>query len=161
MFDHLTLTVSDLQRSSEFYERALRPLGYTRQRDYGEVLAFGPEGRPAFWLKAGPTPQSSMHLAFRSRDRAGVDGFHAEALKAGAHDDGAPGLREHYHPHYYGAFVIDPDGHHIEAVCHLPMGEQAPEVKKLAAKASQRAKGGARKPKAKAKAKAKAAKRRR
>jgi catechol 2,3-dioxygenase-like lactoylglutathione lyase family enzyme len=126
IFDHLTLTVRDLQASSEFYARALRPLGLSKQRDYGEMLAFGPEGRPAFWLKAGPTPQSSLHLAFRTRDRAAVDGFHAEALKAGGQDDGAPGLREHYHPNYYGAFVIDPDGHHIEAVCHLPLGQQGP-----------------------------------
>ena len=120
MFDHLTLTVRDLQASSDFYAKALAPLGYSKQRDFGETLAFGPEGKPAFWLKQGPVPQSAMHLAFRSRDRRAVDGFHAAALKAGGHDDGAPGLREHYHPNYYGAFVIDPDGHHIEAVCHLP-----------------------------------------
>jgi catechol 2,3-dioxygenase-like lactoylglutathione lyase family enzyme len=130
VFDHLTLTVSDLQRSAEFYQKALGPLGFTRQRDYGELLAFGPAGKPAFWLKAGPTPQSSMHLAFRSRDRVSVDGFHAAAMKAGAKDDGAPGLREHYHPNYYGAFIIDPDGHHIEAVCHLPMGMPAAAKKK-------------------------------
>ena len=134
IFDHLTLTVSNLQRSAEFYTAALAPLGFTRQRDYGEILAFGPEGMPAFWLKAGPAPQSPMHLAFGARERSAVDGFHAAALKAGAKDDGAPGLREHYHPNYYGAFIIDPDGHHIEAVCHVPVGIHAAVKRKTAAK---------------------------
>jgi catechol 2,3-dioxygenase-like lactoylglutathione lyase family enzyme len=124
MIDHLTLTVRDLQSASAFYTRVLAPLGYSKQSDYGVIQGFGPQGKPAFWIKQGPAPQSAMHLAFRSRDRAAVDGFHAAALGAGGKDDGAPGIREHYHPNYYGAFVIDPDGHHIEAVCHAPAGDE-------------------------------------
>ena len=152
MIDHLTLTVRNLASASDFYAKALAPLGYSKQRDYGVVQGFGPEGKPAFWLKQGDAPQSVMHLAFRSRDRSSVDGFHAAALAAGATDEGAPGLREHYHPHYYGAFIVDPDGHHIEAVCHVPLGstegtvsarpsaaavpkKKAPPKKKAAAKA--------------------------
>lgn len=120
MFDHLTLTVRNLARSRAFYRAALKPLGYSQQADFGDVLAFGPRGQPRFWLKQGSRPQSPMHLAFASQDRKGVKAFHKAALKAGGKDDGKPGLRPHYHPHYFGSFVVDPDGHHVEAVCHLP-----------------------------------------
>jgi catechol 2,3-dioxygenase-like lactoylglutathione lyase family enzyme len=118
MLDHITFTVRDLSRSKGFYTQALAPLGYAIRADYGEICGIGPEGKPAFWLKAGPVPTSPTHLAFKSADRAAVDAFYAAALAAGATDNGPPGLRPDYHVHYYGAFVIDPDGHPIEAVCH-------------------------------------------
>jgi catechol 2,3-dioxygenase-like lactoylglutathione lyase family enzyme len=121
MIDHFTLTVSDLEKSKAFYSHALKPLGYSMAKDYGEICGFGPAGRPYFWLKQGQ-PTQPMHIAFQAKARPMVEAFHQAALAAGARDDGAPGIRETYHPNYYGAFAIDPDGHPIEAVCHLPEG---------------------------------------
>jgi len=130
MLDHLGFTVADYPRSRAFYERALAPLGYgvvmevTRAMSGGyEGCGFGPPGKPAFWVGVG-TGQAGrgMHIAFTAKTRAEVDAFHAAALAAGGVDNGAPGLRPHYHPHYYGAFVFDPDGHNVEAVCHAPEG---------------------------------------
>lgn len=118
MIDHFTLTVSDLARTRAFYERALAPLGYGVQMEFEGYIGFGARGKPSFWIKAGPMPQSPMHIAFSADDRGKVDAFYAAALAAGGRDDGPPGVRPHYHAHYYGAFVLDPDGHPIEAVCH-------------------------------------------
>ncbi len=128
MLDHLGFTVSDYPRSRAFYAQVLAPLGYglvmevTREMSGGyEGCGFGPPGKPAFWVGQGTgEPGRGMHIAFVAKTRAEVDAFHAAALAAGATDNGAPGLRPHYHPHYYGAFAIDPDGHNIEAVCHAP-----------------------------------------
>ena len=117
MIDHFTLTVRDLARSRAFYEQALAPLGYAVKKAFPEIVGFGDERKPYFWIKQGP-PTQPMHLAFAAKSRAAVDAFHAAALAAGAEDAGAPGLRPHYHSNYYGAFVTDPDGHPIEAVCH-------------------------------------------
>ncbi|MDX1540549.1 MAG: VOC family protein [Geminicoccaceae bacterium] len=131
MIDHISLPVQDLDRSRAFYDRVLGALGHRRVIDqdlddyvwcgYGE----GPE--PVFCIGSGkpgpaepPVPPDGQHVAFQAKDRPTVDRFHAESLAAGATDNGAPGLREHYHPNYYAAFVIDPDGHHLEAVCHTP-----------------------------------------
>ncbi|HVE87745.1 MAG TPA: VOC family protein [Myxococcales bacterium] len=136
MIDHMTLTVRDLKASIGFYQRVLKPLGYRVKMDFKEFVGFGDDRKPYFWLKSGPTPTQPMHIAFSAGTRAMVDAFHQAALDAGARDDGSPGLREDYHPHYYGAFVIDPDGHPIEAVCHLP--HRAP--RKAAPKAKARAK---------------------
>ncbi len=122
MIDHLMLTVRDIARSRDFYAKTLAPLGYAVQMEFEQSCAFGPERKPSFWLKPGEPPTQPMHLAFMARDRSAVDAFHAAALAAGATDNGAPGLREHYHPNYYGGFVFDPDGHNIEAVCHLAPG---------------------------------------
>jgi catechol 2,3-dioxygenase-like lactoylglutathione lyase family enzyme len=122
MIDHLTLTVRDVARSIAFYSRALAPLGYGVSMRFENFVGLGTPKKPFFWLKPGPTPTQPMHLAFVAPSRDAVDRFHAEALAAGAQDDGPPGLRPHYHPHYYGAFVVDPDGHPIEAVCHSPAG---------------------------------------
>jgi catechol 2,3-dioxygenase-like lactoylglutathione lyase family enzyme len=127
MLDHLGFAVADYPRSRAFYERALAPLGQgvcmdvTRAMSGGyEGCGFGPEGgRPQFWVGTGPVSHG-LHIAFVAKTRAEVDAFHAAALAAGGTDNGAPGLRPHYHPHYYGAFVLDPDGHNIEAVCHAP-----------------------------------------
>lgn len=120
MIDHLTRTVRDAEKSIAFFTRALRPLGYSVVMRFGEYVGFGPKGKPYFWVKPGPWPTTPMHLAFVAPSRAAVDAFYVEALAAGATDNGPPGPRPDYHRHYYGAFVIDPDGHPLEAVCHAP-----------------------------------------
>ena len=117
MIDHLTLTVRDVDRRVEFYTRALAPLGYRMLMEFERVYGFG-EDKPVLWIKEDEVPTPPQHLAFVARRRADVDAFYAAALAAGARDNGPPGLREHYHPTYYAAFVIDPDGHPIEAVNH-------------------------------------------
>lgn len=122
MIDHLTWTVRDIGRSKSFYSAALAPLGYGVVMEFEGMLGLGRPEKPFFWLKQGQTPTTPMHLAFRADDRRSVDAFHAAALAAGAQDNGPPGLRPDYHPNYYGAFVFDPDGHPIEAVCHFPPG---------------------------------------
>jgi catechol 2,3-dioxygenase-like lactoylglutathione lyase family enzyme len=128
MIDHLTLTVRELERSIAFYTRALLPLGYGVTMRFENFVGLGTPKKPFFWLKPGAVPTQPMHLAFVAPSRQAVDAFHAAALAAGAHDDGPPGLRPHYHPHYYGAFVVDPDGHPIEAVCHAPaVAKSAPK----------------------------------
>lgn len=123
MLDHVGISVSDIARSKAFYEAALAPLGITclMTVEAGEdsFSGFGRE-RPQFWIGGGQALAHGVHVAFSSPDRKTVDAFHAAALAAGGKDNGAPGLRPHYHADYYGAFVLDPDGHNIEAVCHLP-----------------------------------------
>lgn len=130
MIDHLTLTVSDLARSRAFYTKALAPLGYAFRMEFGQFVGFGDSAKPYFWLKQGDPPTQPMHIAFMAIGRAAVAAFHAAALEAGAADNGPPGLREHYHPSYYAAFVIDPDGHPIEAVCHAAPGGAATRDKR-------------------------------
>ncbi len=120
IIDHIGLAVSDYARSKDFFTTALAPLGITLVVEVAGWAGFGRGGKPEFWFGTHSRPQHPMHLAFAAESRAQVDAFHAAALKAGAQDNGAPGLREIYHPHYYGAFVIGPDGHNIEAVCHRP-----------------------------------------
>ena len=124
MLDHLSLGVGDIGVARGFYDKALKPLGYRRVRNFGAQASgygVGPHA-PQFWLNLArkPKPSAGTHIAFSAPDRKSVRAFHKAALKAGGRDDGVPGLRPHYHPNYYGAFIIDPDGHHIEAVCHLP-----------------------------------------
>jgi catechol 2,3-dioxygenase-like lactoylglutathione lyase family enzyme len=128
MIDHVGFPVSDYARAKAFYTRALAPLGYTlvmevaaEQTEAGAPAAgFGIGGKPDFWIGGEGALQKPIHVAIVSKDRAGVDAFYKAALAAGGKDNGAPGVRPHYHPHYYGAFVLDPDGHNIEAVCHAP-----------------------------------------
>ena len=131
MIDHIGITVRDFARSRDFYRAALAPLGATLVMEVppdvtgngSRHAGFGRDGKPSFWIGAGPdhaATRDDLHLAFVADSRAAVDAFHAAAITAGARDNGAPGLRPHYHPDYYGAFVIDPDGHNIEAVCHRP-----------------------------------------
>ena len=117
MIDHMTLTVRDFARSKAFFERALAPLGCRVLMEFGGMCGFGDE-KPFFWMKAGDPPTTPQHIAFTARRRSDVDDFHAEALAAGGRDNGAPGLRLDYHPSYYAAFVLDPEGHNIEAVNH-------------------------------------------
>lgn len=127
MIDHTGVTVSDFTASKAFYEKALAPIGYAKLMElpasvtgHTDVAGFGEPPKPDFWISRGNPNQPPIHVAFRVASRALVDAFHAAALAAGGRDNGAPGLRPHYHPHYYGAFVLDPDGHNVEAVCHEP-----------------------------------------
>jgi catechol 2,3-dioxygenase-like lactoylglutathione lyase family enzyme len=116
--DHVGLDVSDYERSKAFYEQALAPLGLRLMLEHPGVAGFGDE-YPFFWIgERGQGPDSGTHVAFRVDDRATVDAFHDAALAAGGRDNGGPGIRELYHPTYYGAFVLDPDGNNVEAVCH-------------------------------------------
>jgi catechol 2,3-dioxygenase-like lactoylglutathione lyase family enzyme len=126
MIDHIGFPVADYARSKAFYLKALAPLGYALimevQQDQHDSPAagFGASGKPDFWIGGEGGLNRPMHVALAAKDRAAVDAFHRAALDAGGKDNGAPGLRPHYHPDYYGAFVLDPDGHNVEAVCHAP-----------------------------------------
>ena len=130
MIDHLTIVVSNYERSKAFYLAALAPLGFgavmelTRELipvlPVPATIGIGPAGKPELWLRPWDEPITPVHIALRANDRAAVDAFYRAALEAGAKDNGPPGLRPHYHAHYWGAFVLDPDGHNIEAVCHAP-----------------------------------------
>jgi catechol 2,3-dioxygenase-like lactoylglutathione lyase family enzyme len=125
MIDHIGISVSDLAASTAFYRQALQPLGYELLLEFpaeltgsSAVAGFGVPPKPDFWIGSGQPNVPPLHVAFRVASRAQVDAFHRAALAAGGRDNGAPGLRPEYHPHYYGAFVLDPDRHNIEAVCH-------------------------------------------
>ena len=124
MLDHLGLDVTDFGRSKAFYERALAPLGIgVLMEPVAGVAGFGEQHdqKPYFWIgQRERGPQTGVHVAFGVDSRELVDAFHAAALEAGATDNGGPGVRELYHPHYYGAFVLDPDGNNVEACCHRP-----------------------------------------
>jgi len=126
ILDHIGFAVTDIARSKAFYEEALMPLGIkpllevTAEQTGGEAhCGFGRE-HPEFWIGTGRRLDGVLHVAFTAFDRKTVDAFYEAALAAGGKDNGAPGVRPHYHPSYYGAFVLDPDGHNIEVVCHLP-----------------------------------------
>jgi catechol 2,3-dioxygenase-like lactoylglutathione lyase family enzyme len=117
VLDHVTIGVMSLARSTDFYDRALKPLGIERLAGDGARFAgYGAKRRAVFWIGERGDVVSGVHVAFVAQDRATVDAFHAAAIAAGGHDNGRPGLRLHYHQDYYGAFVLDPDGHNIEAV---------------------------------------------
>jgi catechol 2,3-dioxygenase-like lactoylglutathione lyase family enzyme len=127
MIDHTGVVVADFARSKAFYEAALAPIGYALLLEFPaavtghtDVAGFGEPPKPDFWISAGTPNRPPLHVAFRVGSRAEVDAFHRAAVAAGGRDNGAPGLRPHYHAHYYGAFVLDPDGHNVEAVCHAP-----------------------------------------
>ncbi len=127
MFDHLGFGVTDFARSTAFYDQALAPLGIRRlltvppEHTGGvDATGYGVE-RPQFWISGGGDTSGRLHVCFQARTRAMVDAFYAAAIAAGGRDNGAPGLRPHYHEHYYGGFVLDPDGFNVEAVCHAPV----------------------------------------
>jgi catechol 2,3-dioxygenase-like lactoylglutathione lyase family enzyme len=128
MLDHIGVPVSHYARSKAFYERILAPLGGGLVMEVPEQITgnrshagFGTEGKPSFWISSSPNAAlSTIHVAFVARTRAAVDAFYREALAAGGTSNGEPGLRPHYHENYYAAFVLDLDGHNVEAVCHLP-----------------------------------------
>jgi catechol 2,3-dioxygenase-like lactoylglutathione lyase family enzyme len=120
MIDHVTANVSDFERAKQFYARTLQPLGYSPSMEFPGAAGFASaEGMPDFWIGSSPE-RGATHVAFSASDRAAVDAFHQAALAAGGTDNGAPGLRPHYHETYYAAFVHDPDGNNLEAVCHRP-----------------------------------------
>ena len=120
MFDHVGFGVTDLAASKAFFVQALAPLGVAVVMEGPYGVGLGPKNKPALWLHESREKPAPLHLAFVAVNRAQVDAFHRAALAAGGRDNGAPGLRPQYHPHYYGAFVIGPDGHNVEAVCHKP-----------------------------------------
>ncbi|WP_162651702.1 VOC family protein [Lentilitoribacter sp. Alg239-R112] len=126
MIDHSGISVGDFEHSKSFYEKALAPLNarllatvpmkYTNGE---KVIGFGKDN-PTFWLNDGGAQKPPLHFAFKAETRGEVDAFYEAAIAAGGVCNGKPGLRPHYHEHYYGAFVLDPDGNNIEAVCHTP-----------------------------------------
>jgi len=124
MIDHVGIPVSDYARAKRFYSEALKPLDYSlmmevqQEENDAPAAGFGADGKPDFWIGAEGGLNKVVHIAFETKERASVDAFYRAALLAGGKDNGAPGLRPHYHPNYYAAFVLDPDGHNIEAVCH-------------------------------------------
>src|SRR6478672_150733 len=125
MIDHISFPVSDYERAKAFYAKALAPLDYVlvmevtrEQTGHDPAAGFGANGKPDFWIGGEGGLDKPLHVAIVAKDRATVDAFYRAAIAAGGRDNGAPGIRAHYHPNYYGAFVLDPDGHNIEAVCH-------------------------------------------
>ncbi len=151
--DHMGLSVSDFERAKAFYVSALKPLGGGIVMEFPEgtigpfaMAGLGAAGKPLFWITTGDKTAPHVHVAFRAETREQVDEFYAAAMEAGGVDNGPPGLRLHYHANYYGAFVLDPDGHNIEAVCHSSLAEMnaaaraaaAPRRKKVAKKAAKK-----------------------
>ncbi|MDR1995703.1 VOC family protein [Azonexus sp.] len=133
--DHIGLVVSDYSQSKAFFTHALEPLGIALIIETEGIVGFGKNGKPEFWLGTHSLAQNPMQIAFAAESRAQVNAFYEAALKAGAKDGGPPAIREADHPNYYGAFVIGPGGHIIEAVCHRPEADPlAPAVKNPAAK---------------------------
>ena len=121
MFDHIGLQVHDLAASIRFYEAALAPLGFVLCSRDDASAGFGPKDEPALWLYATPKAKPShTHVGFRAKERKAVDKFYAQGIESGGRDNGKPGLRADYSPTYYAAFLIDPDGNNVEAVCHAP-----------------------------------------
>lgn len=127
MIDHIGIGAVDFAASARFYAAALAPLGIGKMMEVTPEqsggyhgIGYGKQGKPFFWLSNGEPRGAGIHLAFTANSRAEVDAFYAAAMAAGGHDNGAPGIRAHYHPDYYGAFVLDPDGINVEAVCHRP-----------------------------------------
>jgi catechol 2,3-dioxygenase-like lactoylglutathione lyase family enzyme len=124
ILDHLGICVTDFERSKAFYQAALAPLGLAIMMEFpgdGSACGFGRAGKPAFWISGRAKTSPRVHVAFATPSRDAVDAFYKAALAAGAADNGTPGIRAHYHPNYYAAFVLDPDGHNIEAVYHKPV----------------------------------------
>ena len=128
MLDHIGLSVADYGKSKAFYDAVMSSIGaacvmtVTAEETGGayEGAGYGQAGKPSFWIGSGDRSKGQVHIAFTASSRGEVDAFYAAAMAAGARDNGGPGLRPHYHPDYYAAFVLDPDGHNIEAVCHAP-----------------------------------------
>jgi catechol 2,3-dioxygenase-like lactoylglutathione lyase family enzyme len=126
MIDHMGFAVADYQAAKAFYLEALAPLGYalvmevTQSENDAPAAGFGADNKPDLWIGGEGKLNHPVHVALAAKDRPTVDAFYRAAIAAGGKDNGAPGLRPHYHPNYYAAFVLDPDGHNIEAVCHAP-----------------------------------------
>ena len=119
MLDHIGLRTPQFGTLVRFYEASLSPLGYTKLFAWDGGAGFGRDGAAALWIHGSNTKPAGIHIALSAADHAAVDAFHQAALNAGATDNGKPGLRTDYHPNYYAAFVTDPDGNNLEAVCHI------------------------------------------
>jgi len=120
MFDHMGFGVSDIDESRKFFLQALGPLGVGLAMEGPNSVGLGRQGKPSMWLYATSAVTPPLHIAIAANTRADVDAFYQAAMAAGGKDNGPPGLRPHYHPNYYAAFVLGPDGHNVEAVCHQP-----------------------------------------
>jgi catechol 2,3-dioxygenase-like lactoylglutathione lyase family enzyme len=127
MIDHTGINVSNVEKSKEFYTKTLSPFGYQLIKEldasgagFISLAGFGTDRAPDFWISQGEVNTPRIHIAFRAETCEIVQAFYTAALDAGGKDNGTPGLRPHFHPNYYGAYVLDPDGHNIEAVCHFP-----------------------------------------
>ena len=120
IIDHIGIAVSDYENSLVFYAKTLAPLRIVKIMEYDGWAGFGRDGKPEFWFGTHEQAQQPMHIAFSAENRKQVDEFYRAAMAQGAKDNGEPGIRVEYHPHYYGAFVIDVNGHNLEAVCHKP-----------------------------------------
>jgi catechol 2,3-dioxygenase-like lactoylglutathione lyase family enzyme len=120
MIDHIGVSVTDVVKSKAFYRSALAPLGYAVIMEFEDDVGFGVPPKPDFWIGETGAEARPTHVAFRADNRKQVDAFYTAAIAAGGRDNGPPGLRPDYHANYYGAFVLDPDGNNIEAVCHKP-----------------------------------------
>ncbi|MGH6931394.1 MAG: VOC family protein [Dongiaceae bacterium] len=146
MIDHVSLGVNELDKARAFYEAALKPLGFRPVMEHAGMVGFGPgPEKPWFWIGtpdggrwANACPGS--HVAFQATSRAAVDAFYRAAIRAGGRDNGKPGLRPQYHADYYGGFIIDLDGHHIEAACHLPESKASATARKKSSKTSRKTK---------------------
>jgi catechol 2,3-dioxygenase-like lactoylglutathione lyase family enzyme len=120
MFDHIGIGVTDLDASKQFFLQALEPIGVTVVMEGPYGVGLGQHGKPSLWFHETENKPVPIHIAFTAENRAQVDAFYRAALAAGGKDNGGPGLRPQYHPNYYGAFVISPDDHNVEVVCHTP-----------------------------------------
>ena len=153
MIDHISLRVQDFSRAVDFYKSALAPLGYKVLMEFPNVVGMGADGKADLWIMQSEQSPSPTHIAING-ERPQIEAFHSAALISGGTDNGPPGLRLDYHPNYYAAFVLDPEGNNIEVVCHAPEGGTAPEAakKSVAAKKSAKPakKAAARKPAKKA-----------
>lgn len=125
MIDHTGVIVSDFEKSKTFYSKAFAPIGFEKLLEFPasvtghtDVAGYGEAPKTEFWISRGTPNVPHIHVAFRVQSREQVDAFHVAAMAAGGRDNGPPGIRAHYHPNYYSAFVLDPDGHNIETVCH-------------------------------------------
>ena len=158
MIDHVGVRVQDFSRLLAFYREALAPIGYSVLMEFPDVAGLGTKGKPDLWImKTDKTPHPT-HVAISAAERAHIDAFHAAGLTAGGTDNGPAGLRPDYHPHYYAAFILDPEGNNIEVVCHDdPNAPKAKAAKKTSTKTSKKT-STAIKAKVKAKSKAKPAK---
>ena len=117
MYDHIGLKVNDIEAAVRFYKAALESLGHVLASQDDSGAGFGPPGAPTLWLYLAKGSRTGVHVAFRAPDRSAVDRFHAAGLKVGGRDNGKPGLRADYSSTYYAAFLLDPDGNNVEAVC--------------------------------------------
>jgi len=149
MIDHVSLRVRDFERAVAFYRAALAPIGYQVVMEFSGAAGLGAGGMPDFWIMQAEPPLHASHVAFSS-ERALIDAFHSAALTAGGSDNGAPGLRPDYHPHYYAAYVFDPEGNNVEVVSHADPAAKPPATPKAKAPAKAKPKT---KPAAKPKAK--------